>query len=162
MREIRFTSDGWDAYTWWQGQDRKTLKRTTPGSMPSVVILSTALASPSHWWAICRGSGHGALMTLTGWFMRLMKSPSWLWPVAFTTAIERPNVCTPSTRKREFLDESGDCVDRAVGAECTACASGQDGWPAISCKDDAAPFTCCNSSSGTRTRPWKRRCTTSR
>ena len=27
MREIHFTPDGWDAYVWWQGQDRKTLKR---------------------------------------------------------------------------------------------------------------------------------------
>ena len=27
MREVRFTPDGWDAYVWWQGQDRKTLKR---------------------------------------------------------------------------------------------------------------------------------------
>lgn len=27
MREVRFTYDGWDAYVWWQGQDRKTLKR---------------------------------------------------------------------------------------------------------------------------------------
>jgi len=27
MREIRFTPDGWDAYVWWQGQDRNTLKR---------------------------------------------------------------------------------------------------------------------------------------
>jgi toxin YoeB len=27
MRELRFTPDGWDAYVWWQGQDRKTLKR---------------------------------------------------------------------------------------------------------------------------------------
>ena len=24
---IRFTADAWDAYTWWQGQDKKTLKR---------------------------------------------------------------------------------------------------------------------------------------
>ena len=27
MREIRFTPDGWDAYVWWHGQDRKMLKR---------------------------------------------------------------------------------------------------------------------------------------
>jgi toxin YoeB len=27
MREIHFTPDGRDAYVWWQGQDRKTLKR---------------------------------------------------------------------------------------------------------------------------------------
>ncbi|MFM8575964.1 MAG: Txe/YoeB family addiction module toxin [Limnohabitans sp.] len=27
MREIHFTPDAWDAYVWWQGQDRKTLKR---------------------------------------------------------------------------------------------------------------------------------------
>ena len=27
MREVRFTAEAWDAYTWWQGQDRKTLKR---------------------------------------------------------------------------------------------------------------------------------------
>ena len=27
MREIHFTPDGWVAYVWWQGQDRKTLKR---------------------------------------------------------------------------------------------------------------------------------------
>jgi toxin YoeB len=27
MREVRFTPDGWDAYVWWQSQDRKTLKR---------------------------------------------------------------------------------------------------------------------------------------
>lgn len=27
MREIHFTPDGRDAYVWWQGQDRKTIKR---------------------------------------------------------------------------------------------------------------------------------------
>ena len=27
MREIHFVPDGWTAYVWWQGQDRKTLKR---------------------------------------------------------------------------------------------------------------------------------------
>lgn len=27
MREIHFTPDAWDAYVWWQAQDRKTLKR---------------------------------------------------------------------------------------------------------------------------------------
>ena len=27
MREIHFVPDGWVAYVWWQGQDRKTLKR---------------------------------------------------------------------------------------------------------------------------------------
>ncbi len=27
MREICFTPDAWVAYVWWQGQDRKTLKR---------------------------------------------------------------------------------------------------------------------------------------
>ena len=27
MREIHFTPDAWDAYVWWQSQDRKTLKR---------------------------------------------------------------------------------------------------------------------------------------
>ena len=27
MREIHFTPDAWDAYVWWQGQDRITLKR---------------------------------------------------------------------------------------------------------------------------------------
>ena len=27
MSEIHFTPDAWDAYVWWQGQDRKTLKR---------------------------------------------------------------------------------------------------------------------------------------
>ncbi|MEY4755182.1 MAG: hypothetical protein RJA34_80 [Pseudomonadota bacterium] len=26
-REIRFVPDAWEAYCWWQGQDRKTLKR---------------------------------------------------------------------------------------------------------------------------------------
>ena len=26
-RAIRFTPAAWDDYTWWQGQDRKTLKR---------------------------------------------------------------------------------------------------------------------------------------
>ena len=26
-RDIRFIPDAWDAYTWWQGQDKKTLKR---------------------------------------------------------------------------------------------------------------------------------------
>ena len=26
-RDIRFVPDAWDAYVWWQGQDRKTLKR---------------------------------------------------------------------------------------------------------------------------------------
>ena len=27
MREVRFTPDGWDGYVWWQGQDRKKIKR---------------------------------------------------------------------------------------------------------------------------------------
>ena len=27
MREIHFTPEAWDAYVWWQSQDRKTLKR---------------------------------------------------------------------------------------------------------------------------------------
>jgi toxin YoeB len=27
VREIHFLPDAWAAYTWWQGQDRKTLKR---------------------------------------------------------------------------------------------------------------------------------------
>jgi toxin YoeB len=27
MRDIHFVSDAWKAYTWWQGQDKKTLKR---------------------------------------------------------------------------------------------------------------------------------------
>ena len=27
MREIHFVPAAWEAYTWWQGQDRKTLKR---------------------------------------------------------------------------------------------------------------------------------------
>ena len=27
MREVRFTPDAWDSYVWWQGQDRKMLKR---------------------------------------------------------------------------------------------------------------------------------------
>ena len=27
MREIRFSTAAWDAYIWWQGQDKKTLKR---------------------------------------------------------------------------------------------------------------------------------------
>ncbi len=27
MREVRFTTDAWDAYVWWQDQDHKTLKR---------------------------------------------------------------------------------------------------------------------------------------
>ncbi len=27
MRCVRFGADAWDSYTWWQGQDRKTLKR---------------------------------------------------------------------------------------------------------------------------------------
>jgi toxin YoeB len=27
MREVRFTPDAWTMYVWWQGQDRKTLKR---------------------------------------------------------------------------------------------------------------------------------------
>ncbi len=26
-RDIRFVPDAWDAYVWWQSQDRKTLKR---------------------------------------------------------------------------------------------------------------------------------------
>lgn len=26
-RDIRFVPDAWDAYVWWQTQDRKTLKR---------------------------------------------------------------------------------------------------------------------------------------
>ena len=27
MREIKFTNNAWSDYVWWQGQDRKTLKR---------------------------------------------------------------------------------------------------------------------------------------
>ena len=27
MRAVRFGDEAWSAYTWWQGQDRKTLKR---------------------------------------------------------------------------------------------------------------------------------------
>ena len=27
MREIKFTNNAWLDYVWWQGQDRKTLKR---------------------------------------------------------------------------------------------------------------------------------------
>ncbi len=27
IRNIRFTVAAWDSYIWWQGQDRKTLKR---------------------------------------------------------------------------------------------------------------------------------------
>ncbi|GBU14848.1 hypothetical protein AwPolaro_02260 [Polaromonas sp.] len=27
MRFVRFGDDAWAAYTWWQGQDRRTLKR---------------------------------------------------------------------------------------------------------------------------------------
>lgn len=27
MRHIRFTPEAWEQYTWWQGQDRKTLQR---------------------------------------------------------------------------------------------------------------------------------------
>ena len=27
MRDINFVPDAWKAYTWWQGQDKKTLKR---------------------------------------------------------------------------------------------------------------------------------------
>lgn len=27
MRSVRFTPDAWAQYVWWQGQDRKTLKR---------------------------------------------------------------------------------------------------------------------------------------
>lgn len=26
-RDVRFVPDAWDAYVWWQSQDRKTLKR---------------------------------------------------------------------------------------------------------------------------------------
>ena len=26
-RHIRFTPEAWEQYTWWQGQDKKTLKR---------------------------------------------------------------------------------------------------------------------------------------
>lgn len=26
-RDVRFVPDAWDAYLWWQSQDRKTLKR---------------------------------------------------------------------------------------------------------------------------------------
>ena len=27
MRAVRFAGEAWSAYTWWQGQDKKTLKR---------------------------------------------------------------------------------------------------------------------------------------
>ena len=27
MREIKFTNNAWSDYVWWQGQERKTLKR---------------------------------------------------------------------------------------------------------------------------------------
>ena len=27
MRQIKFTNNAWSDYVWWQGQDRKTLKR---------------------------------------------------------------------------------------------------------------------------------------
>ncbi|MBC7437801.1 MAG: Txe/YoeB family addiction module toxin [Bdellovibrionales bacterium] len=26
-RDVKFTGEAWESYTWWQGQDRKTLKR---------------------------------------------------------------------------------------------------------------------------------------
>ena len=39
MREIRCSTAAWDAYSWWQGQDKKTLKRI-------IVLIESARRTP--------------------------------------------------------------------------------------------------------------------
>lgn len=39
MRAIRFVPAAWKSYTWWQGQDRKTLKRIN-------TLIESALRTP--------------------------------------------------------------------------------------------------------------------
>jgi toxin YoeB len=38
-RDLRFVPDAWAAYTWWQGQDKKTLRRIN-------TLIESALRSP--------------------------------------------------------------------------------------------------------------------
>ena len=69
MRNICFVPEGWEQYTYWHGQDRKTLKRINillDAAARATRLL--ALASPKRWWATCRVIGHAGLMNRTGWF----------------------------------------------------------------------------------------------
>ena len=55
MRNICFVPEGWEQYTYWHGQDRKTLKRINillDAAARATRLL--ALASPKRWWATCR------------------------------------------------------------------------------------------------------------
>ena len=68
-RVIAFTSPAWADYLYWQGQDKKTLKRINLLIDAARLARLTALASPSRCWAICLATGHGALMMFIDWFM---------------------------------------------------------------------------------------------
>ena len=59
MRAISFVSEAWEQYTYWQGQDRKTLKRIN-------TLIEAAARDPFHGI----GKPEGLLGNLSGYWSR--------------------------------------------------------------------------------------------
>ena len=68
-RAIRFTPAAWEDDLYWQGQDKKTLKRINTLIAAAVREPFAGLASPSLCWVTWPATGHAALMKPIAWCM---------------------------------------------------------------------------------------------
>lgn len=67
-RSIRFTPEAWGDYIYWQGQDKKTLKRINVLIEAAARDPFAGIGKPEPLVGNLSGFGQGALMSYTGWF----------------------------------------------------------------------------------------------
>jgi toxin YoeB len=69
---LAWTRESWKDYIYWQGQDKKTLKRINKLISDTQRSPFEGIGKPEPLKENLSGFGRAALMTVIVWFMRLM------------------------------------------------------------------------------------------
>lgn len=107
MRAIEFVPDAWDAYLYWQSQDRKTLKRINALIQDAAREPFAGLGKPEPLRGNLSGYWSRRITTPTVWSIARPSRPWSSWPAGSITRTEAPGAFNKDRSQRMAMEQQG-------------------------------------------------------